>query len=339
MLLRACVSCLLLALTTAPAAANDGVFGGTGVHPMPMKTSAVRMVDEIVTLRLDPDKHAWNVRCSFIFENTTDEAVTLTIGFPFPTHFDEHMEIAKPRDAKPLRVNEPLVWDFATTVRGAPVRARHGKVEVNPDQPDMEYDVAYLWEVTFAPRERVHIVNTYRHGVSAVVGGMHFANYVLKTGSTWQGGRIGHARLSVEVPSDRYVLCPPEELGSQPAATPAGFVVSPRHGGPGLEVHWSLSDHRPDEDLAVCFMNIDQYAMMHFHTQLADQDLTKLDAEGLRLLRNTVYALRGYTFKDPKLAAHFARHWWYRPDPSFKPDRLTREEREFVAEIRALEKR
>lgn len=328
----------VLALSVASGAlANDGAFGGSGVHPMPLNNTDVRMVDEIVTLRLDPAADAWQVRCSFIFENTSDEAVKVTIGFPFPV-VDADMEYVLPKGVKRPKPSEPLVWDFTTEVRGQRVKARRGETAVNPDKPDMVYGFAYLWDVTFAPGERVHIVNTYRHGVSAVVGGLKFANYVVRSGTTWKGGAIGHARLSVEVPTDRWIPCPDSETGDEGFARPAGAAVSPLHGEPGFAVHWSIPNFAPTEDVQVCFMDLDGYRQMHFHTQMTDVDLDSLDAAGLRLLRNTIYALHGHRFEDAALRAHFAAQWWYRPDPTFTPKRLSREERELIQEIQAKEK-
>lgn len=328
----------VLALSVAPGAlANDGAFGGSGVHPMPLDNTDVRMVDEIVTLRLDPAADAWNVRCSFVFENTSDEAVKVTIGFPFPVA-DEHMEYVTPKGVKAPKGSEPLVWDFTTEVRGKRVKARRGETAVNPDKPDMVYDFAYLWDVTFAPGERVHIVNTYRHGVSVVVGGLKFADYVVRSGTTWKGGEIGHARLSVEVPNDRWIPCPESETGEKGFARPPGAVVSPLHGEPGFAVHWSLANFAPTEDVHVCFLDLNVYRKVHFHTQLTDVDLDTLDAAGLRLMRNTIYALHGHVFSDAELRAHFASQWWYRPDPTFSPKRLDREERELIQAIQAREK-
>lgn len=316
-----------LALIAPTSHANDGVFGGEGAHPMPMETSAVRMADEIVTLTLDPKARAWKVHTSFIFENTTDEAVTLTVGFPFQA--TEGM--ADDEDGP----GEPIVWDFETRVRDEVVEARRGETSVNPGHPDLVYAYAYLSEVTFAPGERVHIENTYQHGVAVNREGVAFASYVLQTGATWKGGRIGHARLSVEVPSWRWALCPPDHADVGPPARPAGFATSPRHGAPGFEVHWSLADHAPREDLFVCLVDLDAYASMRFATGLSDTPLDGLDADSRERLRDTVYALRGRPFADADQRAHFEGKWWYRPDPTFTEARLSDEERAFVAKVSA----
>jgi hypothetical protein len=302
-----------------------------------MSTSAVKMVDEKVQLRMDLPKRAWEVDCSFVFENTTGAPVKLQVGFPFPAMNSQNGDVAKPTDAPELRDAEPMVWDFKTWVRGKPVTARKSKTGVSPDQPALEYEYAFLWDVEFAPFERVHIRNTYRHGISAQVGGMEWAEYVLMTGSTWAGGTIGHARLSVVVESSRHVLCPAND-GAFDAPKPAGSVLSPNHGAPGFELHWSLHDHRPETNLTVCLQNLDSYAQMHFATELQEMDLTGKTLAELERLRNEPYALHGYPFKDEALAAYFSTKWWYKPDPSFSPKRLSKEELAFVARVVEAEK-
>ncbi|MCA9541154.1 MAG: YARHG domain-containing protein, partial [Myxococcales bacterium] len=52
------------------------------------------------------------------------------------------------------------------------------------------------------------------------------------------------------------------------------------------------------------------------------EELTGLDAEALRRLRNAAYARHGYVFKDASLTAFFGRRGDYRPDPAFTPKRL-----------------
>ncbi|TVQ94316.1 MAG: YARHG domain-containing protein [Deltaproteobacteria bacterium] len=324
----------LMMIGTIPTAlANDGAFGGLGVHPMPLDNTEIRMVDEIVTLRLDPKIEAWDARASFVFENTAHEPVTVTIGFPFPV-VDPNTELVVPKGVTPPKANDPLVWAFKTQVRGEKVNARRGQVIANPEKPGLDYTFAYLFDVTFAPGERVHIENAYRHGVSTVVGGLKYANYVVRSGTTWKGGNIGHARLNVEVTTDRWVPCPPSESGERGFARPDGAAVSPLHGEPGFVVHWSLADFAPTEDVQVCFVDLDVYRQMRLYSDLAEREIGALDTAALRTLRDEVFALRGHVFLDHDLRDHFNAQWWYRPDPTFRPKEFSDDEKLLVESIR-----
>jgi len=48
----------------------------------------------------------------------------------------------------------------------------------------------------------------------------------------------------------------------------------------------------------------------------SEKMLEDLSADELRILRNTLYAMRGYVFNDPSLNDHFNRQYWYFPNPN-----------------------
>jgi hypothetical protein len=329
---------LLLAATLAlaPAAlANDGVYGGSGTLPMPLTTTEIAMVEEHVVLRWDSKRKAWNVRCEFVFENTSREPVALTVGFPFPVVDAQGGDVSAPEGQRPAEPDRPLVWNFRTQVDGRSVRAREARTITNPALPDVSYEFAYLWDVSFPPQRRVRVRNTYQHGISAVADGTQWAAYALKTGTLWKGGRIGRSRIEVIVEDRRLALCPPEYGGGAARVLPDGGVA--RNTPKGVEVRWDLADFEPKDDVSVCLMDLDARARSSFW-ELEQRDLSALSLAELRLARNGIYAAHGYRFRDRALAAHFAQQWWYRPDPRFKAAKLSPEERALVSRIKAAEK-
>ncbi len=332
-------SSCLAALALGPAAlANDGVYGGSGVHPMPLTTSDVRMVEEHVVLRYDRSRAAWDVTCDFTFENTSKAPVTLTVGFPFPTVSEDEEEggnTATPAGKPEAKPGRPLVWDFVTLVGGKKVAVRETKTLTNTDIPDVNYTFAYIWEVTFKPGERVEIRNTYTHGENAVSDGTVYANYVLKTGTLWKGGKIGRSRLEVHMPGARHTLCSGDRLHEPTAFTPAGGKVTTDR--KGLSILWDLKDFAPSQDISVCYVDLDAVASRLFW-EMQETDLSKLSLDELRALRNRVYAIRGYVFKKKDMADLFAREWWYRPNPDYSASSLSTDEHAFVAKIQAEEK-
>ncbi len=68
------------------------------------------------------------------------------------------------------------------------------------------------------------------------------------------------------------------------------------------------------------------------------KELRLLSLRDLRLLRNTIYARRGRAFKSPLLQEHFARMPWYKVDPAYTDERLTKTDKRNVDLIRAVEK-
>lgn len=47
---------------------------------------------------------------------------------------------------------------------------------------------------------------------------------------------------------------------------------------------------------------------------LSDFQVAMLDGEELMLLRNSIFAIHGYSFRDPSLLEHFCRFAWYSPE-------------------------
>lgn len=72
-------------------------------------------------------------------------------------------------------------------------------------------------------------------------------------------------------------------------------------------------------------------------TQLTNEQLANMSRRDLRLLRNTIYARHGYTFKSELLGQHFANYDWYTPDPAYTTARLTRLDWRNVKLIKTLE--
>jgi len=72
---------------------------------------------------------------------------------------------------------------------------------------------------------------------------------------------------------------------------------------------------------------------------LLPDELSAMSPEGLRVLRNTVYARHGRSFDDEDLQKHFVAQGWYEADPSYTEDRLTVEDHKNVELLLMLEGR
>ncbi len=71
--------------------------------------------------------------------------------------------------------------------------------------------------------------------------------------------------------------------------------------------------------------------------QLSLEELKKMSLRDLRILRNTVYARRGYSFKSEMLSMYFGSTDWYVPDPEYTPKKLNRLDYRNVKLIRSEE--
>src|SRR6185369_13916370 len=72
---------------------------------------------------------------------------------------------------------------------------------------------------------------------------------------------------------------------------------------------------------------------------LAAADLVNLSAADLRLLRNVPYARHGYPFNSTELAQRFGALGWYKSDPTFDNNRLTRVDADNIALVHSFEGR
>lgn len=325
------VFCLALSLfTPAAALANDTAWGGTPGNLFPIQTAEVAMVEEHVELRQNTPKNSWDVKVVFSFKNVSDKPVKLNMGFPF--HVIDNIEdtpTSTPLGTKDLKNNDPMVWDFTTTVAGKKVKFKKEKVTLNKEHPELYYEWAYVWPMEFKPGETIEVVNTYRQGITADSSGHIMPYYVLRTGGMWHGGKIGRSRI--DIVGDHGSL--PCEEGTMPIK-PEGHKLERNPAGPILR--WDLKDFAPNSDVEGCFRSRQHIRNLEFYT-LTDLPLDKMSAAELRIVRNHVFALHGYTFKDKDLQAHFEKMWWYYPNKAFKNSDLSAEERAFVNEVKALE--
>lgn len=71
--------------------------------------------------------------------------------------------------------------------------------------------------------------------------------------------------------------------------------------------------------------------------QLTRAQLANLSRRDLRILRNMVYARRGYTFKSQMLSEYFYAMEWYEPDPKYTTKKLTALDWRNIKLIRSVE--
>jgi len=70
---------------------------------------------------------------------------------------------------------------------------------------------------------------------------------------------------------------------------------------------------------------------------LSVKELRQLSLRDLRLLRNTIFARRGRSFKSQLLQEHFSHMPWYKPDPAYSDKLLTKTDKRNIELIRQVE--
>jgi len=146
-----------------PLLANGGGFFRGGVESAgdvagfePKATENVRILDEVLTVRLGPSDAEVDVR--YLMKNITDRKVKVRFGFPVEESADADAIMPKASTPDPKRLS--YCRDYRITAAGSPVKAAW-QGEVN-DRNDRRFRGIAGWmisEVAFAPHEEkpVHI--------------------------------------------------------------------------------------------------------------------------------------------------------------------------------------
>lgn len=308
----------LFAIVTAYA--DDSAFGGTGASPIPIKQTAVRMVNEHIVLYgvgiYQPNLGgAWKVSCLFTFQNMLNKTLRFRMGFPFPVR-DKFGEVAIPAGYK-VKVDGPLVYGFSVQVDKKPIAFKRYKISPNPKH-GLYYQNAYIWDMLFKPKQIVKIQHQYLMGINGNALGQTIVSYILKTGGLWYEGRIGRVRLEV-IPNVPTRLCREVKTSAMlhiPSSLQGVKIIGT---GSKRKYVWDLHNFKPTQDLDLCLQTGRDYVRYRFIYPLISNELNlnKMSAEQLRILRNTIYAQYGRTFKDAKLQAYFDKQWWYMRDPHY----------------------
>ncbi|KTD82591.1 YARHG domain-containing protein [Legionella waltersii] len=339
LILLASLNLMLFAQTTL---ANDTAVGGEGSLPVPISQPNIEMVNETIRitgkdLNSPAMNGAWQYDCNFTFQNSLNKDLNVSMAFPFPINNGES-EIAMPEGQK-ATVGKALVYDFKVTVNGFEIPSQSGKIAPNPDK-SMYYEDAYYWKVNFPADSKVIIHHDYITGATYDVMGYHWVHYVLKTGSLWKHNTIGHTTLEVR-PNTPTRLC--DEIDSNidvTKPTPAGMQI--QGDGAHRKYIWDLKHFQPNEDMSLCLftgLNFIRYKIVYkwLNTENAVNQLAKLSSKELRILRNSVFAQYGRSFKSPDLQSYFNQQWWYTLNPSYSDQMLTTDDKKFLNMLKQVD--
>lgn len=335
-MVRFLFSLVFFVVPLIPVQANDTSFGGSGSLPVPVKEHKVKMLDEKILLQgyklnTTDFKGEWRVSCDFTFENTANESLAFRMGFPLPV-IDEDSAYSIPAGHKGSS-GDPLVHDFTVLVDGKSKTVNRQVIGAN-EAHGIYYKDAYLWDMTFSPRQRVKVRHDYVTGVTSDVMGFTTVSYVLQTGRLWQGGAIGHTHLEV-VPNTPSRLCSEidQSVGDYTGTTPPGMKIITE--GRNRKYVWDLDNFTPQSDLNLCLQLGRRYIFYRVVIPIINKsmELNNLTKEKLRLLRNSIFAQYGREFKDPALQQYFSEQWWYEPNADYNDTLLSKEDKEALALI------
>lgn len=320
--------------------ADDTAFGGSGSSPMPIEKTDIAMVNERVHIegnQIDKEnmQGEWKVSCDFTFQNTTDKPLTLNVGFPFPIYESEG-NVTAPAGKK-IHEGDALVHDFSVKIDGKPIAATKQKIQSNPEK-GLNYSDAYIWQMHFSPHQLIKVHHNYITGVTFNVMGHSMVSYVLKTGGLWQNGTIGEAMLEI-MPNTPTRLCNELTPKADEYLKPHPEGIKIIGTGRDRKYVWKLINFQPKNDVDVCLQTGKNYVRYQIVYPLVNNlgenkiALKNMNANELRILRNTIYAQYGRRFTDANLQAYFNKQWWYEQNPNYSDQLLTKEDRQALGLI------
>lgn len=308
------IFCFLFLIPFIHAFANDGSFQGKGATVFPVKENRIKMVSEDIRLELKENSYnedpRWHVDARYLFENPTNETITLQVGFP-------EYKCDGDTDCK---AGDWSFYNLTTNVRGKFIA--HRVAQATPNKNYENAGRVHLFDVTFKPRERVSITHNYFYKTSSYVDGKSL-RYVTKTGALWNGP-IGKATFTIIFPFRPFSLSFHESYkpltvhhyqnsSSQKIGTKIIFQMN--HWTPTEDLHLVYNGHQFSPQ--VMFENCPSsyeiknlFTKYNSHTQmdeaLSPQESLKKQKQlfakikNPALCRNLVYAIHGYSFKNPK---------------------------------------
>lgn len=226
---------LALLVTVLPTYYNDGSgsigVGGTvglrqGTHP------TIRMVEEEIRVKL-PER---TVRVTFRFKNE-GAATRVTMAFPENGYLGGG---ATKKDLK--KTLQSNFGYFRTSVDGKPFRPR--LLKGSPNSDGLGYDHWWVKEVPFAKGQTRTVVNEYQGGTTWGPPWSHSTGftYVLRTGASWKGAKIGRSRVIVDVRDLKNNG--PLHLAPQDHWKNANGIYT-----------WERTNFKPEEDISVDWVN------------------------------------------------------------------------------------
>ncbi|MDX9719461.1 MAG: SUMF1/EgtB/PvdO family nonheme iron enzyme [Myxococcota bacterium] len=246
--------CALLVLCFAGAAdANDSVFGGctallldTGEASSCAPRKHEQIALESVSLRFVLENTGlwwmdcrWNVFGRYQLHNTSDEAISITVGFPIL----ETVVPGEPRSKQDEEHFYELLVDGEATAFTRFDPSSQGDEAAQRSAHLSNYSAVYLSELTLQPHRSYILDHRYIHdeGFTSLYDAELF--YILTTGANWKDGQIGSIDIEVDFagPVIPCISC---------------TLKGARYDSKRFVLEWSAKDWHPDQNLEIRYLTL-----------------------------------------------------------------------------------
>lgn len=321
---------ILLTFMTHLVFANDTYFYMAGGNLLPTKENdiSVEMKDETILLNLQ--ENYYEVTVDFKFYNS-GETLELEVGFPF---FSEGIG------------GNGKIWDYKCWTNGSETAYIKTPLEKKWSTPNgLEY--ANVRKIKFPKNAYTTTRVQYKSEYGRIAPSSQTANYLYGTGLSWKG-KIGKINLIIDnnilysilynvYMENRESIIKTFEKTKDNRYETTLFNIEPEKYEAVFEIELTdvLGDDGPKGFPA--YFNFNKY--------IVDKDcFIWYSKEQLRLVRNAIYALHGYSFKSKDLQEYFnkvGRNWNppYKENPNFSESDFSEIERTNINNLLEEEKR
>ena len=311
--------------------ANDTFFSLVGGNIIPSQEGeiAIEMQQEVIYITFNPEYYEVSVEFDFF---NLGETITLLVGFPyFEVGIDGH----------------GLIYDFKcwtnnkeTNFSDKPIDTSWKQNrELNKDKLKNAYTRKITFEKNSVTKTKISYKSDYGSSSSSLV-----ASYLYGTGSSWKN------------PIQKITLILENNV---PYAYPSLLIMNKKDSYEDISTQFSrISDNK----FQTTFYNIEPSytdtftfnltnilndtgpkifpSYFYFNRKhISKDDLFWYTKPQLRLIRNTIYALHGYSFKSKDLQEFFSynktKNWEkpYTVNPNFSEDELSQIEKDNIKTI------
>lgn len=342
--------------------ANDGVYFTNGGVIFPIHETDIQLKSE--HLHFNCLQNEAEISIHFSFFNPSDKAKKVLVGFqaPLPGGGDFHFSEDEVKNInqfiksfKILNRGEILPYQLKKAeCKDCPLKDSKG--EFTADDFNSEIVFVYLFEITFQPGE-----NNIHHSYSMlahndIYTGWHY-DYILTTGAKWAGSQIEDFTLSI-APGKNSFFRIADVFGTNAdwSITGIGKIFNDRGEKRVRILNGQLmvkvKNFTPRSDISFSSIGVSGFFspmfnqanlpddVIHNLMYLSGHNLEHISPQHLRMMRNYIFATRGFRFQNRELLDFFRQFEWYIPDPNVTSDQiiLNEREKEFIDAIRKAEK-
>ncbi len=317
--------------------ANDSVLKSVGSTLVPTTETNIELIKEKLSLKLTLE--AMLVDVHFEFFNPSETQI-LTIGFIAPP-----MNSPEIMDDSDISKYEPEIYDFNVIVNGESLTFKRAILQETEfdflKSKRMGQTFIYYFEVEFKPG-----LNIIKHKYSYTGGfdslGNKFYDYILTSGNFWANKQIDNFSLTVNMGENSYFMFSPDLMReNELVCSMNGIMNNDRYEyfvKKGY-LEFSGTNFSPLHELSLYLYTTKlnrsgkEYQRMY---SFNEEQLTELDKNTLRKLRNNFFAFEGYNFENEDLKNHYKKFIWYIPDENVSSEDIYQNMDDFTKQRIAL---